>query len=102
MSLKFWNINTLTWLVAIILIGTAYGYFENSSLSAKTEVGRSECYDAINQNQRFVVWHDLNTVYSFFKPYIFYQNSGHVYQFRTDSKRSLVCYRYKPKHFTAE
>jgi hypothetical protein len=80
----------------------AFGYFGSNSLSAKTEVVRSECYDAISKQERFVVWHDLNTVYSFSKPYIFYENNGHVYQLRTDSKRSLVCYKYRPEHPKAE
>lgn len=101
MPVRFWDMRTLTWCVAIILIGAAFSYFGSNSLSSKTEVARSECYDAINQNQRFAVWYDLNTVYSFFKPYVFYQNNGHVYQFRTDSRRSLVCYKYRMKRSKA-
>jgi hypothetical protein len=72
-----------------------FGYYGNNSLSAKTEVNRSECYNAIADRQRFIIWHDLNTVYSFIKPYVFYAHNGQVYQFRTDSSRSLICYKFE-------
>jgi len=82
------------WFLSVCLVVLAIGYYGNSSLAEKTEARRSECYDALDKNERFIAWYDLNTVFSFFEPYIFYRNNNQVFQFRTSNKGSLVCYRY--------
>ena len=81
--------------VACVLALVAFSYFGNSSLSARLKVDTSGCDAALNDQNRFIVWHDLNTVYSFFKPYVFYKHGEAVYQFRTDSGQSLICYKFE-------
>ena len=81
--------------IACLLALVAFGYFGNSSLSARLKVDSTGCDAALSDQNRFIVWHDLNTVYSFFKPYVFYEYQGAVYQLRTDSSQSLICYKYE-------
>lgn len=69
------------------------GYNLPRTFGEEKTVSSYLCDKALEEKKRVVIWYNLNTIYSFTKPYRYYLFEGKIYQSRYSQENSIKCYQ---------